>query len=199
MIDPYEFAEMRRVLSNLISVGKVVEVQKSRVRVSVNDEFETDYLPVMCNKAGENKSFSELEEGEQVLILAPSDINQGFVIGSLFKKDQEPQGKNTMQFKDGTVIKYDEESKTVVIDGKNLTFKVSGNAAISAKNATVEAKEKAEVKGKNVSVKGESKVEIKGGEIELNKKKGGMVVTTMCNCLITGTPHVSTVTNVKAG
>jgi phage baseplate assembly protein V len=183
LIDPYEFSELRRQMANLVSMCEVIEVEKSKVRVRGTGGVESGFLPVLSSKTGESYVFSALEIGEKVVVLASGDLNSGFVIGSFFKKTSDPEGAFIRHFKDGTHISYDETTH-------ELTIKANGKVSISCDSA--------ELKAKDIKINSESKIDINGPSgITLNQGKGA-IVTTECNCLITGTPHLSKVLKVKA-
>lgn len=191
MLDEFHIAEMRRQLANLVSLCEVVEVNKSRVKVKTADGITSEFLPVLSSKASKTAFFSELEVGERVLVIAAHDLDSGFVVGSFFAKDTEPDGSFSKRFSDGTELSYDEKTSALKVKvKKSISIEAKGPITVKAKAVTVEA-EKVEINGKStVDINGET-------GITLNQGKGALV-TTLCNCLITGTPHASTVLNVKA-
>ena len=185
-------AEQRRRIGNLVCVGRVVEVAKSRVRVAV-DGMESDFIPVVCSSARGTSIHTELEVGEQVLVLTPDgEISHGFVLGAVYQKEKEPAGKHSMVFRDGLTIDYDETSKTLRLSGaRGVVVNCEDAVSVKAKTASVTASESVSVVGKTVSIDG------KDISLGADLATGG-VVTTECLCAFTGKPHPDGSVGVRA-
>lgn len=185
-------AEQRRVLGNLVCVGRVTDVAKSRVRVAV-DGLQSDFIPVVSSSARGTSIHTELEVGEQVLVLTPDgDISHGFVLGAVYQKEKEPAGKHTMVFRDGLTIDYNETSKTLQLSGAaGVVINCSDAVSITAKTASVKTTESVSVVGTAVSIDGKSIA------LGADLATGG-VVTTECLCAFTGKPHPDGSAGVRA-
>lgn len=184
--------DLFRLLNRLMQIGEVVKVQKNRVKVSFGDEV-SDWLPVIPQAAGKDKSFNGARKGEQVLCLFPGGDDMGFAIRGLFSK-QNPvpadagEGVFVREFADGTKLKYDENSH-------ELTADVKGKIIIKS-YSSVEVESAAEMSFKN-SV---SEIKIGLGTVELKGIPGPTfgVLTEMSKCPIFGVGMMPPSLTVKA-
>ena len=112
----YELTEALRKLANMICPGVVQSVKHSPYAVKVSiGQLVTAWLPVMVNRAGTNKSWDPLEEGEQVLVLSPDgDLAQGWVLPAGYSQQHpapESSGdKKHYVFADGARVEYDRKN-----------------------------------------------------------------------------------------
>ncbi|WP_321392839.1 phage baseplate assembly protein V [Emcibacter sp.] len=133
-----EITELQRLLTSMIRIGKVVAADYAAARVTVQiGDITTAPLPFMTQRAGENRNWSPVEVGEQVLLVCPSgDIDQAVVVGSLYQTSYPaPQSLptvTTMVFKDGAEIEYDRVTHKLVANlPSGGTFDVTADGGIT--------------------------------------------------------------------
>lgn len=125
-------AELERRVANIISWGTIEEADytAARVRVRCSGDVVTDWLPWMTQRAGGDRSWWAPEEGEQVIILAPSgELAQGVVLCGVFT-NEHPAPADTPNvdrrvYSDGAVIEYDRAAHVLKAD-------IPGNAEVKA-------------------------------------------------------------------
>ena len=129
--------ELERRLNNIIQVGTVVEIDKSKALARVNILGRvTDFLPVKMIGNSFVKVFIPIRVNEQVLVVSPfGNANSGFIIPSIFNKNcEEPSDSNPdkaiIEFSGG--VRIDSDGKTV-----NVTAPVNVN--VTAATATITA------------------------------------------------------------
>ena len=108
----------------MFRVGKVVAVDEKTAKVRVEledaDKVITYWLPVVVQKAQDDKFYWLPDIGELVLVgFLDYGIEQGFVLGSIYNQQDKPpvasKDKMHIQFKDGTVIEYDRNTHKLLI------------------------------------------------------------------------------------
>lgn len=75
MTDAFAQASDANRIANLIRLGTIAEVQAgspAKVRVEIEDEWISDFLPTLQLGAGRVRTWSSPKVGEQVILLAPS-------------------------------------------------------------------------------------------------------------------------------
>ncbi|HOV79358.1 MAG TPA: phage baseplate assembly protein V [Bacillota bacterium] len=116
---------MDSALKNLIRVGIVSSTNPAAcsARVAFEDKaaMVSFDLPILVRGSLQTKDYWMPGPGEQVVCLfLPSGSAQGFIIGSLYsKKDQPPvtdASKRHISFPDGTTIEYDQDTHTMIIN-----------------------------------------------------------------------------------
>ncbi|CAK3235457.1 Phage baseplate assembly protein V [Vibrio crassostreae] len=120
-----KLSDVRSMLRKLVCIGKVSKVDAELRRVKVTFPGlrypESDWLPVLGLRSTSVSISCNLEPGEQVLCLfIPSgSMMSGFVLGSMANKSAKPYIANVdkfgVQFKDGTLLEYDQSSATGVL------------------------------------------------------------------------------------
>lgn len=139
-LDPFAINEAHRLISNLIRVGVVEELDAKTARVKVKvGGFVTDWLPWATQRAGATRTWSAPRKGEQVVLLSPyGDPSQGVVLTSIYQDDHpapsDSQDVEHTVYPDGTTIDYNSKENT-------YTMTVAGNARVivNCKEATVNA------------------------------------------------------------
>lgn len=146
-------AEMIRLLSSVVMLGVVAELDEEAARVRVNaDGMRTDWIPWGERRAGPGvRTWSAPEVGEQVVIACPyGDPSQAVVVGSVYQQTYAaPATQRTIHrtiYADGTVIEYDREAHAFKIDVG------TGSVTVNCGNATVVASEDVTVECANASV-----------------------------------------------
>ena len=133
-----EIRALRQTLQRIVAVGEVVEVDEvlHRVRVKLPDrDVVTGFLHVLVPVSHQTYFYGLPKVGDTVLcIFLPHGIEDGFVIGSYYHRQEEAPVKDRnkfyKRFADGTVIEYDEAV------GK-LTAVVNGDIEVTANTTTV--------------------------------------------------------------
>lgn len=120
-----KLSDVLSMLRKLVCIGEVsiVDAQLRRVRVTFPGlpYPESDWLPVLGMRSKSVSISCNLEVGEQVLCLfIPSgSMMSGYVLGSMANKSAKPYIANVdkfgVQFKDGTLLEYDQSTQTGVL------------------------------------------------------------------------------------
>ena len=137
--------ELERRLNNIVQVGTVVEIDKSKALARVNILGRvTDFLPVKMIGNSFVKVFIPIRVNEQVLVVCPyGNANSGFIIPSIFNVNcKEPSGSNPdkaiIEFSGG--VRIDSDGKTVnVIAPVNVNV-TAATATITAANTIITSK-----------------------------------------------------------
>ena len=129
-----ELRLLKQTLHRIIAVGEVVEVDETlhRVRVKIpdRDNVITGFLPVLVPYAYQTYSYGLPKVGDTVLcVFLPYGIEDGFVIGAYYHRQEEPpvKGKEKFyrRFSDGTTVEYDEGTgKLTVENPKEVVLRV---------------------------------------------------------------------------
>lgn len=195
----FQIAEIIRVISSMISYGRVREVSSEgdRAKVEIEDGLVTPFLHTLRKKAASDKESWPLELGEQVLCIFPyGKLANGIIMGSVFSNQTRPKDKNFhhMEYSDGTSFSYDKSTKKVALNvaeggslevtikNGTLTIRPENELKYESLNVTIEAKEKVTLKAENVTL--DAKKVTLGGSVSTGK-----IVTTESICAFTGTPH----------
>ena len=137
--------ELNRRLSNMISIGRVesVDYGTATARVRIGGNLTAD-LPMMAPRAGGNRSWAPFEEGEQVIIAAPSgNLASGAIIGALYSDHGaapgDRAGLHRTVYSNGAVIEYDRDANHFRMDlaGGSVTISAPGGITITG-NVTVQ-------------------------------------------------------------
>ncbi len=120
-----KLCDVLSMLRKLVCIGEVsiVDAQLRRVKVTFPGLRypESDWLPVLGMRSKNVSISCNLEVGEQVLCLfIPSgSMMSGYVLGSMANKSAKPYIANVdkfgVQFKDGTLLEYDQSTQTGVL------------------------------------------------------------------------------------
>jgi phage baseplate assembly protein V len=108
-----------------------VDYAKARIRVKSGD-LESNWVPWVTGSTKGKREWNPPKEGEQVVLLSPGgDMTQAVVLPGIFADNQSANGDNgdvnRTTYDDGTVIEYDQSSKTL-----KATLAAGGKADITA-------------------------------------------------------------------
>lgn len=108
-----DYAELARLIENLIRIGTIAEVDlvKARVRVQTGDLL-TGWLPWPAARAGDDREWDPPTVNEQVVLLSPSgQLANGVAILGVFSDAHPANGDRAKlhrrTYSDGAVIEYD--------------------------------------------------------------------------------------------
>lgn len=139
----FDAAEEARRLDNLVRLGVIeqADYQRARARVRIGALL-TDWLPWLSRRAGGNRSWEALEEGEQVLVASPcGDPAQGIIIGPLYRKAHPaPAASVDLErtvYQDGASLSYDRKRHHWLLevppeDGAAITLRIGASSLILA-------------------------------------------------------------------
>ena len=124
----YSLAELSKLVNNLLRLGVIsqVDTDNARVRVTTGD-LETNWIPWLTQRAGENSEWNPPEVDEQVLLLSPcGDLAQAVALPSIYS-DAKPAKSTSptkfrQDFKNGDFIEHDTESGQLTIKAKKFRF-----------------------------------------------------------------------------
>lgn len=133
-------SELERRLSNVVTIGRVTQVDENNARVKVKiGDIETTWLKWGEEKAGADRSWSCPDKNEQVVVVSPSgDLAQGIVSRRLYQLASPPPARSKdvtrTEFSDGMVMEHDRFKKitrisafdsegTLVLEAKNLVLR----------------------------------------------------------------------------
>lgn len=150
MTDPYDarIADLERRVSGGVIVGTVSQVDYKMGRYRVKSGLiETDWLPMASARAGETKTYSGFNVGEQVVVAAPSgDMSQGVILSAVSTGETQASDKGNLHrtvYPDGTTVEYDHDAKTYKMDvasGGGFQLNIGGGASIVAAGGQVTMK-----------------------------------------------------------
>lgn len=192
------FAELLRLITNLIRIGTIdqIDVEQTRVRVKSGENL-TGWLPWITARAGTTKNWNPPTLGEQVVLLSPcGDLSQALVLGSL-NSDENPAPQNSadlyhVAMPDGTHLTYNHVEHNLLIEVLgNTSLHITGKTEINIDGDAV-----VNIGGK-AAIKAEGETTVDAPAIRLNGGAG--VVTGAHICAYTGTPHSDCSSKVFAG
>lgn len=126
--------DVLRQLANLIRFGTVQAVTGKRVRVQLGGLL-TRPIPWVSTRAGQTKSWSPPDIGEQVVVLSPNgDTTAGVAIGGIFcDANDVPEEANAdtvlMVFRDQALLLYDQVAhllKVTLPEGGHIEITAPG-------------------------------------------------------------------------
>jgi phage baseplate assembly protein V len=135
-----EHTDSSRRVNNMIRYGVVKEADypKGLIRVEMQDgEILSDWIPWVTLRAGKDRFWWAPEEGEVMLVLAPSgELANAVALPAAFSNENQNADRETVQrqtFDDGTVVEYDREAHRLTMDVKgDVKIKATGKIDIEA-------------------------------------------------------------------
>lgn len=205
MDNTYNLVELSRRLENLIRVGVIAEADYTIARVRVtyatdenNAPVNTNWLPWLTQRAGNDADWWPPEVGEQVLLICPSgDLAQGFVLPAVYQQNHPAPDsvatKRRINFADGSFFEYDRAAHkfTLTVNGGDCMLNTTGNldAAIGG-DALINASGNLDATvGADAIISASGNVNVDGTAINLNQGTSGGVVCQLHVCSLTGSPH----------
>lgn len=135
---------LHRLLTNIIRLGRVAEVDHARARVRVSmGKLTTAWLPWLTARAGETRDWNPPTPGEQVIVLAPGgDLAAGIVLGALYSAAQPAPSadadKHVVRYPDGAEVAYDHASGALTATGvRTVHVQAHSQAAVDCPQTTV--------------------------------------------------------------
>lgn len=131
-----------RRVNSAVEIGTVSKVDHKlhRYRVKIG-ELETDWIPKTLARSGKTKTYESLDEGEQVVLVAPSgDLSQAVIVGSVATEETQSGTKGSEHrtvYPDGTIVDYDDEAgglKVALAAGRSSTTTVGGVTFVTSKD-----------------------------------------------------------------
>jgi phage baseplate assembly protein V len=135
-------AELERLMSNMIRIGVVAELDEANARVKMRvNGLVTDWMPFNTGRAGATRTWSAPRPGEQLVVFAPyGDTGQAFAAQSVYQDAHPPPATSQDQehtiFPDGSTLDYNSANNTYT-----LTVVGQGNVIVNCKKMTVNATE----------------------------------------------------------
>jgi phage baseplate assembly protein V len=121
-------AEILRLLSNLLRIGYVDEIDYDARKVRVTSgENTTDWISWKVDRAGTTQTWDPPTLGEQVLLASPEgELNNAIVLMSLYSDGQDAPSsdphKHVRLYPDGARIEYDFGSGELMATGINTAL-----------------------------------------------------------------------------
>lgn len=166
----FALSEHARMISGMIRIGSVVELDTEKARVKVRaGGIVSDWLPWTTDRAGPTRRWNPPRPGEQVLIAAVSgELEHGVVIGSIYQ-DKYPHGGTTKYqdkttYPDGSVVEFDAKTHTLTV-----TAAKEGKVIINCKNAEIKATGELKIDSPKSKFTGDIEAEgdVKAGSVSL--------------------------------
>jgi phage baseplate assembly protein V len=154
--------EIERRVNNIIQIGTIVEVDKSKALARVNVLGRvTDFLPVKMIGNSFIKVFIPMRVGEQVMVVCPyGNANSGFIVPSVFNTNcKEPNGSSP----DKAIIEFAGGVK-IVSDGENINITAPASVNVNCESANVTA-ESVNVKANTTTITSET---TNNGDVVIN-------------------------------
>lgn len=158
MTDSFSQASDANRIANLIRLGTISEIRSGKpamVRVEIEDEWTSDFVPAFQLSAGRVRTWSSPKEGEQVVLLAPSgELTAAVALRGLaygdFSADEDGELVTVLgQWDDGALETYDEATgaRTLTLpDGGQLVVNRGALSATFSEDAIVLTVGSAELK-----------------------------------------------------
>lgn len=179
----YNETEVDRRIANLVRIGTIAELDAAgaRVKVKLDDDLTTDWLPWLTSRAGETRTWSAPTVGEQVTVFAPSgELAQAVVGNSIFQNTKPAPAtssdQETVVFPDGSTVDYNSASNTLTV-----TVAGNGNVVVNCKVATINADTSVTIDTPETTVTGNLTV---AKSLAMGSDGGNMTITG--NVAITG-------------
>lgn len=144
MSEAYESGELDRRLANIVRIGTIAELDEAnaQVKVKIDDELTTTWLPWVTARAGNTRTWSAPRVGEQVVLMSPSgELDQGVVLPSIYQDSfaapANSKDKETTVYPDGSTVEYDSAANTLIV-----TVAGNGLVIVNCKEATINAETK---------------------------------------------------------
>lgn len=151
MSTSYRQAEAERKQAITKLKGRIFEAdyEKGLYRVTDGEGWESNWLKLKVQKAGDDVFYAPLDVGEQVEVECPGgDPAQGEITGSYYSDDSPPPSqspdKMIMNFKNGTTIEHDRKSNTYTLSlpgGGKMKIDANGGTtwegSINVNNGTI--------------------------------------------------------------
>lgn len=139
-----ELAELQRRLANVVRIGKIAEVDRTKGRVKVAFNGVTSpWLPWQTARAGAVKNWSPPAVGEQVAVVSPfGEFGSGFVLSGAINYDSQaaPDSRENVERIDlpsGGAYEIHHEGTTFKVSGGKITFdgpvEFTGNLSVTGK------------------------------------------------------------------
>lgn len=142
-------AELFRLISNLIRVGTVAEVdllaRPAKVRVKTG-ALTTDWLQFAALRAGTSTTWDPPTQGEQVIVFCPGgDTAAGIVVTGLnsdaIPSPSSSESEHVRAYPDGARIAYDHAAGSLTATGiKTLNAEASNSAVLKCPEITLDGK-----------------------------------------------------------
>ena len=183
----YRVAELERLLMEVISFGKIKEIDESNARVKVAKGGNlTDWIPWTARRSGPDREWWIPEEEEQVLLLCPGGntalaVALPAIYQTAFPPPSDSRHVHRVEYQDGAITEYNR---------KTHTLKASIPGTIEA-SCTGEAR---------ITADGKIKAKAKKG-IEHDGDGAGACLGTVNGhslCPFTGTPHIQVSSSVTS-
>lgn len=133
-----EATDTGRRVHNAIRYGVVIKTDyaKGLVRVGMQEaedgthEIETDWIPWVTQRAGQDRFWWAPEADEVVMVISPSgEMSNGFALPAAFSNQNQDGGKpGLMRFRfwDNALIEYDRDDHHLVVDMAELRDEAGG-------------------------------------------------------------------------
>lgn len=110
----------------MMRFGTISEVRNASARVVFDDELQSDWLPILVNKAATDSYFFAPEPGEYVACLMDDQSENGVILGAIYSEKTKPKiagpGITSVQFSDGTKIVYDSGKQELSITARKVSI-----------------------------------------------------------------------------
>ncbi|TGG92548.1 phage baseplate assembly protein V [Natronospirillum operosum] len=129
-------SEVRRLITNLIRLGTIAEVDGARARVQTGANL-TPWCAWLTQRAGDDSTWWAPSVGEQVILLSPGgDLAQAVILPALYQDEfpapeSDPAVRRT-QYRDGTYIEHNTDTRQMTIaPAGDLAIHVAGHCTLS--------------------------------------------------------------------
>jgi phage baseplate assembly protein V len=176
--EAFAISEHARMISNMIRVGSVVELdtEKGLVKVRAGGVV-SDWIHFAADRAGPVRRWNPPRPGEQVVIACPGgELEHGVVLGSIYQ-DKYPHGgtskyQDRTVYPDGSVVEFNAETHTLTV-----TAAKEGKVVINCKNAEIKATGELKIDTPTAKFTGDIKADgdVQAGSVSLKDHKHGQV------------------------
>ncbi|WP_366654435.1 phage baseplate assembly protein V [Fodinicurvata sp. EGI_FJ10296] len=156
-----DLSEAERRIAGLVQYAVVTEASYDppRLRVSTGP-VTSNWIPFATARAGQDRTWHPPEVGEQVVVICPGgDLNQGCVVGSLYRAAHPPPADSAdihrTEYADGTVVEHDRAQGLTRIAAKGrVRVEAEGDITLRSKGA--------------IAIRAEGPITINGATVDIN-------------------------------
>jgi phage baseplate assembly protein V len=110
----------------MLRFGTISDVKPGFARVVFDDELQSDWLPLLFNKAATDSYFFMAEGGEYVACMMDEQGENGVILGAVYSEKTQPKkagpGITSVVFSDGASVVYDSGKGEMTIKATSIAI-----------------------------------------------------------------------------
>lgn len=140
----FDHAEQDRLISDLICLGRIEQVDHAAKRTKVRSKTLSAWLPWPTEMGRNYRRWRPLRTGQQVILASPSgDMAQAVIVGMLYTDNlpapESDPDLDLIEFENGAAISHDISNGAMVVTCTgDLTIEVAGTLSLNASNHVID-------------------------------------------------------------